>query len=832
MINDEATMNRAYRHALLGGLYILLSMLLISPPTASTSRATSRTINAQPTLNTNGSSIFEPIASIEGHVTAIAIGGALAYMGAGGSLVVLDISKPAQPNRLARLELGGGEIVDLQLVGERLYLTTADGALRIVGIHDPSQPALLGTHYLDIFRVQVIGNLAYTIAQGYSIQVFDVSDPLNLSLRSSYAPHSGFYARDMQVANGLAYVASYDAGFQIIDLRDLNHPRRLGQFTDRYFTNIAVAGSRAYLIGQANDSTIYLDTFDVSQPSKLKRLSSLAVKSIRDLYVAGSLVYALGDDGLHIVDVSQPVAPHQIGAYPMDLYDYIYIYHYAYAHYSTIQVANGLAYVAAGDSGFQIIDISKPAQPGLYGRYTTLGSTIDVQVVGKVAYIAAGSYIRIFDISDSARPFQRGSYFLHSEFAPGVPLPVDVRSMEVRGSLAYVFFDFIPTSCCQAGVLGIMDISDPANPVLIGRIGGWGGYNDMQVVGQRAYLTGKFYLNPAPVLVIFDISNPTAPTALGSYGGQLDTPEIEDRNGAAAVDVAGSFAYVADNSAGLKIIDVSDPVSPTLRSVFDTPGNANDIQVAAGLAYIADGDHGLQIVDVANPSSPTLRGSIQIPGDAVGVRVAGSRAYVAVSTSGVVVIDVSDPARPIPLGRYDTPGNARRVDVAGDLIYVADQAEGLQILKQTPLPSASATIPIDGGTLTSPADSTSYTFAPGIFASTVVVTHTVHYADGLPPTGNLAGGHPFDIQARDSVSGELVQPTKPYAITVHYSDTERGPAIAETLALYFWDGSRWVKEPSSIVNSAAHTISATPNHFSTWAVLGEARRIWLPAIHR
>ena len=61
------------------------------------------------------------------------------------------------------------------------------------------------------------------------------------------------------------------------------------------------------------------------------------------------------------------------------------------------------------------------------------------------------------------------------------------------------------------------------------------------------------------------------------------------------------------------------------------------------------------------------------------------------------------------------------------------------------------------------------------------------------------------------------QPAPPYqeprirrAGTIQYSDVERGPTIAETLALYFWDGGRWVKELSSTMNSAAHAVSTTP----------------------
>ncbi|MBE3038701.1 MAG: hypothetical protein IMZ62_07805, partial [Chloroflexi bacterium] len=67
-------------------------------------------------------------------------------------------------------------------------------------------------------------------------------------------------------------------------------------------------------------------------------------------------------------------------------------------------------------------------------------------------------------------------------------------------------------------------------------------------------------------------------------------------------------------------------------------------------------------------------------------------------------------------------------------------------------------------------------------------------------------------------------------ITVQYTDAEEGPAIENTLALYWWDGSQWVKDPSSAVDTAANTVTAQPSHFSRWAVLGETWRLYLPLV--
>ena len=67
-------------------------------------------------------------------------------------------------------------------------------------------------------------------------------------------------------------------------------------------------------------------------------------------------------------------------------------------------------------------------------------------------------------------------------------------------------------------------------------------------------------------------------------------------------------------------------------------------------------------------------------------------------------------------------------------------------------------------------------------------------------------------------------------MTVGYAQAEKGPALEDTLALYHWEGGRWVKEPTSVVDAAGNTVTATPDHLSLWAVLGETRHVFLPVI--
>jgi oligopeptide transport system substrate-binding protein len=146
--------------------------------------------------------------------------------------------------------------------------------------------------------------------------------------------------------------------------------------------------------------------------------------------------------------------------------------------------------------------------------------------------------------------------------------------------------------------------------------------------------------------------------------------------------------------------------------------------------------------------------------------------------------------------------------------------------------------PDSGGSLVSYYGDTTLQIPAGAVTNTIVITQSPAY--GTPPGGNLASiGHVFDVSAvyssTDPGTAGLparIVPGHTYTLAVHYTDAEKGPAIESTLALYYWDGSQWLKEDSSQVDTVANIVSAQPNHFSLWAVLGETRQIFLPAVLR
>jgi hypothetical protein len=165
---------------------------------------------------------------------------------------------------------------------------------------------------------------------------------------------------------------------------------------------------------------------------------------------------------------------------------------------------------------------------------------------------------------------------------------------------------------------------------------------------------------------VMDISYPMSPTL--RY--EIDTP-----GSARSVAVSGDHAFLVD-SAGLRVIDMTT-LPPQIVGNVDAPGV--DVAVSGGHACVAGS--GLAVIDVTDPTNPQIAGSVSTQGAAVSVDVSGSHAFVT-DALGLRVIDLTDPAAPRIIGGADAVdwSGPWGVTVTNEIVIVADGQSGLQIL--------------------------------------------------------------------------------------------------------------------------------------------------------
>ncbi len=199
-------------------------------------------------------------------------------------------------------------------------------------------------------------------------------------------------------------------------------------------------------------------------------------------------------------------------------------------------------------------------------------------------------------------------------------------------------------------------LSKSENVEFVGQVGG--ASNAVAVQGNYAYI------GEGPRLTIFDISHPDNVNVIGKTA---PFPGIVRH-----IAVSGKYAYVAVGNSSLCVADVSNPVHPTEKGCYDTPGKAEGVAVAGKYAYVADGNNGgLRIIDVSDPVHPSEIGFYDRTPGAYGVAVAGNYAYVA-SSAGLRIIDVSDPEAPREVGSGGVMIHSLDVAVEGNYAYVVD----------------------------------------------------------------------------------------------------------------------------------------------------------------
>ncbi|PKL69699.1 MAG: hypothetical protein CVV30_09135 [Methanomicrobiales archaeon HGW-Methanomicrobiales-1] len=323
-----------------------------------------------------------------------------------------------------------------------------------------------------------------------------------------------------------------------------------------------------------------------------------------------------------------------------------------------VYVSGNYAYVVSqGSNALEIIDISNPGWPRHAGSIkdgtggSLLKRPLDVFVSGNYAYIASheSDALEIVDVSNPASPKHKGSIIIGAAenlFNPGPKGPISVY---VSGNYAYV-----PSA--YSGMMEIVDVSDPANPVRKSAVGDGSfhaklaGPTSVWVSGNYAYVTSLYW----GALEIVNISNPAGPLPVGRIsdgesGALLNTP--------AEVVVVGRYAYIASQrSNALEIVDVSDPATPVhVGSISDGQGGARlkaptGVAVSGNYAYIASKEsNALEVVNISDPAAPRHAGSmVHMEGLALdfptGVVVSGNYAYVASKNSNALqIVDISQP---------------------------------------------------------------------------------------------------------------------------------------------------------------------------------------------
>jgi len=552
---------------------------------------------------------------LDGAANDVAVVGNYAYVATGdscmlganassictGNLRVVDISSPARPREVGRADTEGWPY-SLAITGKFAYLVASDGTnlvggLRVIEVSQPETPRLAGsldTEDANGVALDVARNYAYIA--GDSLWVIDISNPNTPHKISSLGAFMS--SVDIAVAGNYAYVVNESCEFgkcfsslQAVDVTDPATPHQAQSQSSQAGASgmgvgrgIVLLDGLAYLVQDKG-----LEIRDVSKPGDWERIGYLeAVGPVSKLVVADDHVYAAagqpGQESLHIIDVQDPTQPINMGHCEE-----------CAGLVNGMAVGDGYAYLGVWEGGLRILDIRDLAHPRLVGHLAIGepgGAGIFDLALGKGFVIITMEIhsLRVVEVIDPAQPREVSS----------LSLPVlSYAPIALAGEYAHV----LTALCGEAGCeerLQLIDLSDPTKPRLMGNLEVLDA-RVLAVADNYAYVASELcddtYSSCSQELWLIDVTDPKLPRLVSKLTLAKGARDIRD------LAVSEGYAYLLGSS-GLRVIDVTDPTQPREIGASDVRGP--NLDVVGGYVYVAGESNGLLILQVSPLASGKL----------------------------------------------------------------------------------------------------------------------------------------------------------------------------------------------------------------------------------
>ncbi|HEU5055577.1 MAG TPA: hypothetical protein VFU21_03605 [Kofleriaceae bacterium] len=568
-----------------------------------------------------------------------------------------------------RREQAGGNPTAVRLAGDLVYVAIGprlviwrDGAL--VGESEPlpgmpTAIALAGDRAFVSQHTDLAGR----------VHVIDVSDPARPVETASFrVVAEGFTVPlGMAIAGDRLYVADQEQGIAEVDIADPDVPEVLRVVPRGGVTELIVAGDRLYYLATSflGGGVGALDLAD-----DLADLGETSLFNANGITVTpNDLVVAAGVGGIQVVDVSDLSSPVERFAYS---------YEEGGPFARAVAASRTRAWIPA-DEGMHVLNLSDPDNIRRRGPFdlATAGTNAAARDGDVLAVVSDRGELGLFDVgavaptrtaavpitvcSDCIGVFTDGERLAIGDAAGGLRTAavadlslvgrlrpdgfVDYEDVALAGDLAYAADWFWG--------LRIHDVSDPAEPALIGGVDTAGFPSSVFIAGDRAYLGES--TNGGNLRVI-DISVPAEAAEIGA----TTTSQTRD------VEVRDGLAFIAEGSldlvGGLRIFDVSDPEDIRLVAHYSEDcTEALDVALTGDLVVVACSFDGFHVLDVADPARPVRRAVVPAPEIAAAWSVAAWDGGAALGHDrGVIVVDLADPAAPADPGTGPEPRRHQR----------------------------------------------------------------------------------------------------------------------------------------------------------------------------
>jgi len=546
--------------------------------------------------------------------------------GAGHDLVVIDRSNINSFVKVADIDIGGANFNAFRgkVLGKTLFLAGTNGGVAVVDLTDPKNPVVKTTlATAEAYGVDFAGSTVAIADGSAGVTFLDATNqaaPINLGTQAV-----GGYSWSVAFNRGSLYVANEQgiAVIQNIATSPFVYPSLIGI--------TATSGTTATVTGVARSVTgvtpLTVEVKDTATGASLAGQTVASDGSFSVLIPAAAgeqiTVEATDPSGRKSGAIVVGTVPFGSGVTNFPITGSISEPNFharTLATDGTTLIVGG--YADGGSTKVLLFDVTNPALP-VYKRTVTLndGAVNSIAISKGFAFIGANDIMLLDLSSNSSTPVNLGDPGWY-EF-----------DLAINGG-----YLFSAITNYTDGRIRVYEVNNPATS---------------HFLRDQTFISGVNFSGLATLgnnyLLAF---TPDRPNGVGHDLVVIDRTNINSFSKVADVDIAGAtfnayrgkvignILYLAGTGGQLAIVDMTNPLSPVVKNVLDTPGNAYGDDGSGTLVAVADGSAGVTFLDGTDPANPIILGSQFVGGNAWSLVMNRGNIYVANETGLAVIQNV------------------------------------------------------------------------------------------------------------------------------------------------------------------------------------------------
>lgn len=399
---------------------------------------------------------------------------------------------------------------------------------------------------------------------------------------------------------------------------------KVGQLDDRFGVaeKFILKDELAYLACSWTGLVI-VNITDLANPYVISTLNPVlegvpsASGEISNLFMFEEYLLLIDDGaGVLAIDVSDPHNPFLVSKWEEIRYFYVFVYKEQFG-FSILNREKVIIY-----------DLNNIQEPVIHAELSFEENDIsDLVVVDDYLFIISIMGIIVMDITDPSAPTEIGL----------------LEGMFGTKSIAFENFLLIGT---RYGI-NIINVTNPREPKFIE-------YFDLgaDFVGSICYAETTVYVSDTEVIYTLDMKNITDPISLGNNSAYI-FGWGSNQIGCNGMNYGKEVLFCLDRTAGLFILNTTDPVNLKEISYLNTGKKAKRVVIQGEYAYLTSHPEipgypaQLEIVSIIDQQEPKLMGTYQFTQNSImDLEVRGQYAYLSLAGKGLVVLDISDPNQP------------------------------------------------------------------------------------------------------------------------------------------------------------------------------------------